>query len=104
MDKIQIKQMDKEGFDKIHFGNEKKYYSLGQGYDTFIKNLIVDFPHQEKEINKYCKKIKDVCKEFPLYNLENQTTYPVSTNKMEGVAEVIETIISDERLQMEKKM
>jgi all-trans-retinol 13,14-reductase len=99
MDKIQIKQMDKEGFDKIHFDNEEKYYSLGQGYKTFIKNLIVDFPHQEKEIKEYCKKIQDVCNEFPLYNLEDQTTYPVSTDKMEGVAEVIEKIISDKRLQ-----
>lgn len=99
MDKIQIKQMDKEGFDKIHFGNEGKYYSLGQGYSTFIKNLVLDFPHQEKEINEYCKKIQDVCKKFPLYNLKNKTSYPVSNDELEGVSEVIETIISDERLQ-----
>jgi len=99
MSQIQIKQMDKEGFDKIHFGNEKKYYSIAQGYDTFIKNLIVDFPHQEKEINEYCKKIQDICKKFPLYNLENIGEYPVSNEEMEGASEVIETIISDERLQ-----
>ena len=89
----------KDCFDKIHFGNEKKYYSLAQGYDTFIKSLIVDFPHQKKEINEYCKKIRDVCKKFPLYNLEDISEYPVSNEKMEGASEVINTIISDERLQ-----
>jgi len=99
MDKIQIKQMDKEGFDKIHFSNEGKYYSLGQGYKTFIKNLVIDFPHQEKEIHEYCKKIQDVCKNFPLYNLEDQNSYPLSNNKIEAVSEVIEAIISDARLQ-----
>ena len=35
MDKIQIKQMDKDCFDKIHFGNEDKCYSIGQGYEKF---------------------------------------------------------------------
>ena len=64
----------------------------------FIKNLIVDFPHQEKEIKDYCKKIQDVCKEFPLYNLEDQDDYPVSNEEMDSITEVLESIISDDRL------
>jgi all-trans-retinol 13,14-reductase len=98
MDKVQIKQMDKEGFDKIHFGNEEKYYSLGQGYETFIKNLIIDFPHQEKEIKEYCKAIRQVCEEFPLYNLKDQTDYPISNEEVKSVDEVIDSIITDNRL------
>ena len=98
MDKVQIKQMDKEGFDKIHFGNEEKYYSLGQGYETFIKNLIIDFPHQEKEITEYCKAIRQVCEEFPLYNLKDQTDYPISNEEVKSVDEVIDSIITDNRL------
>ena len=35
MDRIDIKKMDEEGFDKIHFGKEDKYYSIGQGYKNF---------------------------------------------------------------------
>ena len=53
--KVQIKQMDKEGFDRIYFGKSSKYYSIGQGYNRFKKNLIKDFPHQQKEIENYCK-------------------------------------------------
>ena len=90
--------MDKDAFDKIHFGNEDKYYSIGQGYKKFISNLANNFPHQKEEINKYCKKIKDICADFPLYNLKDQTSYPVSNEEVESVDEVIEAIITDNRL------
>lgn len=98
MGKVQIKQMDKDCFDKIHFGNEDKYYSIGQGYETFINTLVQEFPHQESELNKYCSKIQEICKEFPLYNLRDQTEYPISNEEVESVDEVINSIITDNRL------
>jgi all-trans-retinol 13,14-reductase len=98
MDKISIKKLDEDCFDKIHFNSEEKFYSLGQGYDKFINNLTQDFPHQAREIKKYCQKIKDVCSQFPLYNLQDQSEYPVSNEEMESVTEVIESMISDNRL------
>ena len=98
MDKIQVKQMDKDCFDKIHFGNEDKSYSLGQGYEKFISNLAEDFPHQKKEIKEYCKRIREVCHEFPLYNLRDQTNYPISNEEVKSVDEVIDSIITDNRL------
>ena len=98
MDKIQVKQMDKNCFDKIHFGNEDKSYSLGQGYQKFISNLVEDFPHQKKEIKEYCKRIREVCNEFPMYNLRDQTDYPISNEEVKSVDEVIDSIITDNRL------
>jgi len=98
MDKVEVKQLDLDAFDKIHFKDEKKYYSLGQGYKRFINNLTTDFPHQEKEIRTYCKKIQDVCNQFPLYNLRDQTAYPINNTEIEGVDEVIKSIITDDRL------
>ena len=98
MDKIQVKQMDKNCFDKIHFGNEDKFYSLGQGYKKFISNLVKDFPNQKQEIIKYCNKIREVCTEFPLYNLRDQNDYPISNEEVESVDEVIDSIITDNRL------
>ena len=98
MKKIQVKQMDKDCFDKIHFGTEDKYYSLGQGYKKFISNLVKDFPHQKIEIKEYCKTIREVCNEFPLYNLKDQTEYPISNEEVESVDEVINSIITDNRL------
>ncbi len=99
MDKIDIKKMDEEGFDKIHFGKEDKYYSIGQGYKNFKSNLFQEFPHQKKGINKYCERIQDLCKDFPLYNLKDQDNYPISNEETESVDEVIESLISDKRLQ-----
>ena len=95
MDKIKIKQMDKYCFDKIHFGNESKYYALAQGYDMFITNLVKDFPYEEKGIIEYCEKIKKACSTFSLYNLNDQTDYPVSNEEVKSVDEVIESIIRE---------
>lgn len=69
IDKLKLKKMDADGFDKIGFGNDGKTYKLAQGYDNFIKQLLADFPDEEKALNDYCEKIKEICGKFPLYNL-----------------------------------
>ena len=66
---LKLKQMDSDGFDQIGFGSDNKTYKLAQGYDNFIKQLLADFPEEEKALNDYCNKIKEICKKFPLYNL-----------------------------------
>ncbi len=69
IDKLKLKKMDVDGFDKIGFGSNGKTYKLAQGYDNFIKQLLTDFPEEEKALNDYCEKIKEICGKFPLYNL-----------------------------------
>ncbi len=69
LDKLNLKRMDVDGFDVIGFGDDKKTYKLAQGYDNFIRQLLVDFPEEEKALNTYCSKVKEVCSKFPLYNL-----------------------------------
>ncbi len=69
LDKLKLKQMDADGFDVIGFGDDRKTYKLAQGYDNFIKQLLVDFPDEEEALDKYCDKVKEVCTKFPLYNL-----------------------------------
>ena len=69
IDQLKLKQMDTDSFDRIGFGNDHKTYKLAQGYDNFIKQLLTDFPDEEKALNDYCNKIKDICGKFPLYNL-----------------------------------
>ena len=69
LDKLKLKQMDADAFDLIGFGDDAKTYRLAQGYDNFIKQLLVDFPGEKKALNDYCNKIKEVCAKFPLYNL-----------------------------------
>ena len=69
MDQLQLKQLDTDGFDYIHFNNEDKYYRQAQGYDNFIGQLLKDFPKEKDALHAYCQSLRDTCDKFPLYNL-----------------------------------
>lgn len=69
MDKLKIKQLDQDCFDKLMFENDDTSYCLAQGYDNFIEKLIVHFPEEEQAIRTYCDKVKEGCSKVPLYNL-----------------------------------
>jgi all-trans-retinol 13,14-reductase len=75
MDDLQLHKMDENGFDIISFDGDPKDYKHAQGYENFIKNLLVDFPDEEQGIRMYCDKLKETCKKFPLYSLEKGKPY-----------------------------
>jgi len=70
MDELKLHKLDEDKFDVISFDNDPKEYYHAQGYDNFSKALIEQFPDEEAAIHEYCKKIQEVCRDFPLYNLE----------------------------------
>ena len=70
MDKIKIRRMDEDMVDGIMFSGDPKIYRYAQGYDRFIRNMVTDFPDEEEAIRKYCDRIREVCKRFPMYNLQ----------------------------------
>jgi len=69
MDKLKLKRLDMDGFDHIGFSGHKKDYRHAQGYDNFIEVLSRDFPKERDAIVEYCRMIKEVTAQFPLYNL-----------------------------------
>lgn len=69
MDSLHLQQLDKDGFDRIHFEKDKKYYKLAQGYDHFIETLLKDFPAEKDALHDYCESVIDTCNNFPLYRL-----------------------------------
>ncbi len=69
MDDLKIKKLDDEAFDVITFGDEKEEFYQAQGYDRFAKSLTNQFPDEQEAITKYCLKVQEICKTFPLYNL-----------------------------------
>lgn len=75
LDKLSLEKLNKNGFDIIKFENDPNYYKLGQGYTNFTKNLLLHFPEEEKAIKKYIKSLKNICKQFPLYNLKINNNY-----------------------------
>lgn len=72
---LKLQKLDTDKFDVITFDNDNNEYFHAQGYDKFANSLIKQFPNEEAAIKSYCHKIIDVCKNFPLYNLDRRTSY-----------------------------
>ncbi|MGN6508093.1 MAG: phytoene desaturase family protein [Chitinophaga sp.] len=69
MDKLNLKRLDMECFDRIAFASDQHEYKMAQGYENFIAGLLKDFPGEEKALREYCDMLRYICGKFPLYNL-----------------------------------
>ncbi len=70
MKELKLLKLDDDCFDSITFDDDKEEYFHAQGYEGFSKSLISQFPEERKAIHAYCEKIQEVCRNFPLYNLD----------------------------------
>lgn len=96
------KRLDEECFDLVRLsdGSEFKY---GHGYDNFKENLLESFPKEEKAIDTFINKLKEVASQFPLYNLDSETeeNFLESTDLLElNAYDYIKSITDDVTLQM----
>ena len=99
MDKLKLKQMELDQFDKIIIENDEKEYTYAQGYDNFIAKLLIDFPDEEKGLIDYCDKIKEVCSKFPLYNFRTGSEGLEKADVLSIDAKAfIESVTSNEKL------
>ena len=98
MDDLKLKMLDKDHYDVITFDNKKQEYYHAQGYKNFINSLIRQFPEEGKAINTYCKKIKDTCDSFPLYNLDGKTDGYDESLLMLKVSDYLDTITNNNTL------
>ena len=99
MGQLKLQRQDLDVFDRIIVDGEEVSYDYAQGYDNFIKKLLLHFPGEEKALNTYCDKIKEVCSKFSLYNLRVGDDF----NEKSGVLEIdtkgfIESITTNTRL------
>ena len=100
LDKLRMRIMDQNAFDKIILDKDEKEYAFAQGYENFIKTLSEDFPGEEIAIRNYCEKIKEVCSKFPLYNLRQKGTYQEKSGVLEiGAKTFIESVTNNKKLQ-----
>jgi all-trans-retinol 13,14-reductase len=99
MDKLKIQKMDEEMVDAIMFAGDPKMYKHGQGYERFIRNLVDDFPEEEKAIRNYCDEIKRICQKFPLYNLRRGRAFEKSDVLELDTRTCIESITPNKKLQ-----
>ncbi|MEO6548363.1 MAG: NAD(P)/FAD-dependent oxidoreductase [Ferruginibacter sp.] len=99
LDKLKLQKMG-EVFDKIIVENDDKEYAFAQGYDNFISTLLVDFPEEEKGLQQYCEKIKEVCSKFPLYNLRSGGGFAEKLDVLEiDTRSFVESVTSNKKLQ-----
>ncbi|PBQ31200.1 all-trans-retinol 13,14-reductase [Sphingobacteriaceae bacterium] len=100
MDKLKLKQMDKDGFDIVTFRGDPNEYKHAQGYGNFINTLSAQFPGERANLERYCNKMKEICSFFPLYNLEEGTKDLFTATFLETDTKAyIESVTSNKKLQ-----
>jgi all-trans-retinol 13,14-reductase len=100
-DKLKIRRLDEKCFDKICFLNDGKEYSYSMGEENFISSMLEKFPNENKAVNNYMEKIKEVCDTFHLLNMSYNSTSRFYENKdvTENAYNYIQSITTDTRLQ-----
>lgn len=71
MDKLQLKALDANGFDRIAFGSESEEYPQAIGRDNFVAQLLPHFPNEKQALQTYLDTLQQVTGRFPLYHLRN---------------------------------
>lgn len=72
-DKLRLKRMDRDGFDRITFDGDPNEYPYAQGGENFIDQLCQYFPDERHGITQYYMRMQEICKQFPLYRLDGKT-------------------------------
>ena len=99
MDKLKLQKLDEDVFDKILIEGDDTEYEYAQGYENFIRKMLVHFPHEEKGLRYYCEKIKDICSKFPLYNLQSSDEVNAKASVLEiDTKTFIESVTTDSKL------
>jgi all-trans-retinol 13,14-reductase len=96
--KLDIKQLDKNCFEKICIG--EKEYSYATGMENFKQNLINYFPNEKETIKAYAKKLEEIWDSSDLLNLRdvNQIEMPQFLEYKENAYDYIESLTNNEDL------
>jgi all-trans-retinol 13,14-reductase len=89
-DKIQIRQLDIDGFDIISMGDTA--FPLAQGSRNFIDQLLPYFPDSREVLKSYMEKLEEVAGSSPLYNLELPALNTEEIYKTQGALHYYQTL------------
>lgn len=99
MNRLQIAQMDKMGFDVVLFKEDETEYPYGMGYENFSRIMCEKFPRDQAAIHTYCRKMQQICNNFPLYNIRAEEKYNDTSVFTTGAKEFISQLTSNKKLQ-----
>lgn len=69
MNKLELKALDRNGYDRIAFGDDAVEYPLACGGQNFTDQLLPYFPAERKALERYPQLISEVTSRFPMYHL-----------------------------------
>ncbi len=79
---LKLKQLDKDGFDRITFGEENTEYRLAQGWENFRESMKMQFPEEHSAIDHYVRTVHESIKSIPLYDLETAESFNLDLSKL----------------------
>ncbi|MEZ5059464.1 MAG: NAD(P)-binding protein [Saprospiraceae bacterium] len=89
MDKLKLKRMDPEGFDRITFEGDSEEYPHAMGYKRFAERLTEIFPKEKSAIQTYTNRMQEICDSFPVYRLRNEPMEPMKLDFLEVEQRII---------------
>ena len=97
--KLSLERLDMNGYDRICFADTPALmYPHAQGYENFIQQLLLYFPHEKRALKQYANTMQSVCAQFPLYNLKQRDAkYNTETLSIK-LLDFLNSITTDERL------
>ncbi len=99
-DKLNIRHLNSNATDRIHFVNEGKSYEIACGVGGFVDSLSRYFPSERMGLQAYAKACLDITAEMDLFNLRDSVglqsfAHPDATIPAD---KLIEKYIADNRL------
>ncbi|MBD79164.1 MAG: all-trans-retinol 13,14-reductase [Crocinitomicaceae bacterium] len=98
MNRLELEEMDPNGFDIISFQGNPVKYPWAQGYEAFENSLVSQFPKEREGIRKYIDKMKWSCLQFPFYNLRNEEVKPTEEVLTLNAKDFIDSCTENETL------
>ena len=83
--KINVQQLDANGFEIIRFGDNGSSYPLATG-SGFVDSLAQRFPDEQRALKQHVAKLKDVCMSLPFYSLDDSFCGLVFDNTYLGIS------------------
>ena len=100
LDKLKLKQLDLNHFNKVSFSDNPLEYPFAQGHDNFIEQLSPYFRNSKKSLKEYIGTLKNICNSFPLYTLDNSSKEPMNTDFLHlNTYNYLKTVHPDKKLQ-----
>lgn len=99
MDKLSLKSLDPDGFDRIAFAEDKVSYPHAVGNENFIDHLLPYFPKEGSALQQYIKTVKDVGDYFPLYRLRSGSVEEKTAVSSMEITHTLQHITSNKLLQ-----